>query len=105
MVIYKCSVQLTCFKGSFESLVNSGRVTIAFELHPNNVPFTLYGARLCAATQMLGQDRTTVSLDIRRIVDFNGGFTELNIVVFAVLAVLQFKYFEVNLDLPSFRDN
>ena len=95
----------TCFKWSFESLVNSGRVPVTFEKNPDNTSFTLYWTWLGFSTQSSGQYWTEAPSDSFWIIRLNFCFTELNIIVFAAFTILQIKHVEVYLDLPSLRNN
>ena len=99
------SIKHTCFKRSFESLVYGIGVSVTQELNPNHVPFTQYRFWLCISTKASCQDWTVSARDWFRMTNPDGCFTELNIIVFAILTVFQFKYVEVYLHLHSLRDD
>ena len=95
----------TCFKWSFESLVNRGRVAVTFELNPDNASFTLYWIWLGFSTQSSGQYWTVPTSDSFGITNLNFCFTELNIIISAVFTIFKNKRVEVYLDLSSLRNN
>ena len=92
----------TCSKGSSESLVGGGSVAVTLKLHPNHVSCTLYCAWLSATAHGLGEDCSIFALEAS---SSHVSFSDLQVVVFAVLALFQFECVKGNLHLASFRDN
>ena len=105
MIKTSADIIQTCFKWSFESFVNSGRVAVTFEINPDNASFTLYWTWLGFSTQSFGQYWTGETFEKFAIIILRNCFTELNIIISAVFTILQIKRVEVYLDLPSLRNN
>ena len=91
-----------CGKRSLESLVGSAGNAVALKMHPYHVSCTLDCARLGAATHGFSENFSKNCLKFSGIVQvFEVGFPDLQVVVFAVLALLKFEWVEGDCHLMS----
>ena len=83
----------TCFKGGFESSVSSSSVAITLEMYPDHVTRALYRTRIVGATNGFGENCPILSCEINRSGDWflHVGFSDFQVVIFAVHALLQFE--------------